>query len=99
LEDNWIEVSEVWSRGELRDYTSLKGDAFVALWRRKVTAVNLVTVGGETIDEPGAVHDRLDDLDLRLLGFITAAPLEATSHLLVLGETNRRLSFVGTGAA
>lgn len=99
LEANWIEVSDVWSRGELRDYTSLKGDQFIELWRRKVTGVNLATVTGEVIDDPAVVHDKLDDLDLRLIGFITAALLEATSYLLVLGEVNRRLSFAGTEAA
>lgn len=97
LESNWIEVSDVWTRAELRDYTSLKGELFVELWRRKVTAVNLVTAAGEVINDPAAVHDRLDDFDLRLLGFITAALIEAISYLLVLGELNKRLSSPGTG--
>jgi hypothetical protein len=99
LEENWVEVSDVWTRGELRDYTAKKGDEFVALWRAKVTACNFVTAKGEAITDPLLVHDRLDDLDLRLLGFITTAPLEATSYLLALGEVNKRLSSAGTVTA
>lgn len=99
LEENWVEVDEVWSRGELRQYTTLKGEEFVTLWQKKVTACNFVTVTGEAITDPKQVHDRLDDLDLRLVGFITAAPLEATNYLLALGELNRRLSSAGSVAA
>lgn len=99
LEENWIEVAEVWSRGELAQYTTLKGDEFVALWRRKVTGCNFVTVEGEAITDPKLIHDRLDDLDLRLVGFITSAPIEATNYLLALGEMNRRLSSAGSVAA
>lgn len=95
LEANWVEVDEAWTRGELRDYTTLKGDAFVALWRRKVTGCHLVAQDGVVIDEPERVHELLDGLDLRLVRFVTAAPLEATDYLLGLGEVNKRLSFAG----
>ena len=99
LEANWVEVSDVWTRANLRDYTSLKGDDFVKLWQQKVVNVNMVTVSGEVITDPCQVHNNLDNFDLRLLGFITSAPLEATSYLLALGEMNRRLSLSGTEAA
>jgi len=99
LEENWVEVTEVWTRGELREYTSKKGDEFIALWRKKVEACNFVTAQGEAITDPNQVHDRLDDLDLRLVGFITAALIEATNYLLALGEINRRLSSAGSVVA
>ena len=99
LEANWVEVDEAWTRSELREYTTRNGDPFIALWRQKVTACNFVTAAGETITDPKEVHERIDDLDLRLIGFITGAPLEATQYLLTLGEMNRRLSSAGSVAA
>ena len=99
LEECWIEVDDAWSRRELREYTKLKGDPFVELWRRKVTACHLQTATGEVITEPVQVHERLDDLDMRLLGFVGQAPLEVTGHLLVLGEVNKRLSLPGADPA
>lgn len=99
LEECWIEVDEAWSRRELREYTAARGEPFVALWRGKVTACHLLTVTGDVITEPGQVHERLDDLDVRLLGFVSQGPLEVTGHLLVLGEVNKRLSFAGADPA
>ena len=98
LEENWIEVDEVWTRRELREYMSLKGEPFIALWQRKVTACHLVT-GDVVVDEPAQVHGLLDELDLRLTRFVTEAVLEATDYLLSLGEVNKRLSLPGVGEA
>lgn len=99
LEANWVEFGDVWSRRELREYIKLKGDEFVELWRRKVTAVNLVTVEGEVITDPMQVHARLDDLDIRMMSFATDAGVDAVAHLMTLGEANRRLSSNGDVAA
>lgn len=100
LEDCWLEVKDAWSRRELREYAKeLKGSPFIALWRQKVTACHLLTVEGEVIADPQQVHERLDDLDVRLLGFVSQAPLAVTEHLLVLGEVNKRLSLPGADSA
>jgi hypothetical protein len=98
MEENWVEVTDFWTRGELRRYTEQSGEDFVTLWRRKVTACHVVT-GDLVIDDPLQVHDQLDDLDIRLMRFLTGAVTEATSYLLSLGEANKRLSFAGAGAA
>lgn len=95
----WIQVVDVWTRKELQEYATAKGEPFVALWQRKVEAVHLVTVAGDVITEPTEVHTRLDELDLRLISFVTSAVLEATDYLLGLGEVNKRLSFAGGEAA
>lgn len=100
LEECWLEVDEVWSRRELRQYTQeLKGAPFIELWRRKVTGCYLLTGTGEAITNPLEVHDRVDDLDVRLLGFVSQGPNAVTEHLLVLGEVNKRLSLPGADPA
>ena len=98
LEENWIEVSDFWTRAELSAYVKTSGDDFIALWRRKVTACHLVT-GDLVVDDPLLVHEQLDGLDIRLMRFLTGAVTEATNYLLSLGEANKRLSFPGAGAA
>lgn len=97
MEDNWIEVTDFWTRRELADYVEKSDDEFRNLWRKKVTACHLVT-GDLVIDDPALVHDQIDGLDIRLMRFLTGAVLEATNYLLSLGEANKRLSF-GAGVA
>ncbi len=95
LEANWIEVSEVWTRRELQEFATVTGDAFWALWARKVSACCIVDATGEALSDPAVVQQRLDDLDIRLLRWLSAAVLSATQHLLNLGEASARLLLNG----
>ncbi len=102
LEENWLEVTEAWSRRELRDFVTLSGPPFIALWERKVTACNLAPVTGEPITDPRLVFGpdgRRDDLDVRLNDFLTGAVLDATGYLLTLGELPKRLLCNGVEVA
>ncbi len=99
LEANWVEFSDVWTRRDLREYFAIKGEGFRRLWLRKVTAIHLVTPDGEEITDPTQVHERLDDLDLRMISFPFDAGVDAIAHLLTLGERARRLSSGGDVAA
>lgn len=99
LEANWIEVDEVWTRKELQAFVSLQGEAYWALWGRKVTACHVELAEGGVVDEPAAVGLVLDDLDIRLLRWLASAVLTATNHLLSLGEASALLSLDGVGAA
>ena len=95
LETNWIAVDDVWTRRELGEYLTAKDDAFMAIWLRKVVGCQVATAAGEVLTDPAELMARRDDLDLRLVRFLTAAVLEATDHLLTLGEANKRLSLPG----
>lgn len=99
LEDNWIEVAEVWTRQELAEYLTAKGPPFVALFVQKVTACHMVQPDGTVITDPATALELRDTFDLRLVRFPTAAVLEATDYLLGLGEVNKRLSSAGAGGA
>ena len=100
LEANWIEVDEVWTRKELREFVTLRGAAFLELWVRKVTACHIeLPYGGGIVDDPAAVPAVHDELDVRLLGWLSAAVLLATEHILSLGEASARLSLDGVGVA
>lgn len=99
LEANWVEVDEVWTRKELQAFVSLDGDEYWALWGRKVVACHIELVEGGIMDDPAEVRLVLDDLDLRLLRWLSNAVLTATQYLLNLGEGSARLLSNGVGVA
>lgn len=99
LEGNWIEVDDVWTRKELQAFVSLQGEGFWALWGRKVMACHLVLADGGVVSDPAAVGLVLDDLDLRLLRWLSNGVLTATQYLLNLGEGSARLLLDGVGVA
>lgn len=99
LEENWVEVSDRWTRKELVDFLTLKGQPFLDMFAAKVTACHLVRADGTVLDDPANVLLRRDDLDLRLFRFPVSAVLEATDYLLGLGEANKLLSPGGAGLA
>lgn len=99
LEQNWLEVSEVWTAKELSAFLTLRGEPFTALFAAKVTDCHMVTAAGTVLTDPAAVLAARDEFDLRLVRFPTTAVLEATDHLLTLGEANKRLSSAGAGVA
>jgi len=96
LGDNWIEVSPSWTRREVREMHEAEGPEFMDIWRRKVTACHLEKQDGEPITDPSIVtEDVLDDLDLRLLGFVGGVLSQATLDLRTLGNVSGRLSSNG----
>lgn len=100
LEANWIEVDEVWTRRELREFVTLRGAPFLELWVRKVTACHIEWPDGDVVvTDPAEVPAAHDDLDVRLLGWLSSAVLVATEHILSLGEASARLSSDGVGVA
>ncbi len=99
LEANWVEVDEVWTRKELQAFVTLEGDEYWELWARKVVACHIELPSGEVITAPERVRTALDDLDLRLLRWLSTAVLTATQYLLNLGEGSARLSLNGVGVA
>jgi len=99
LEANWVEVDEVWKRRELQAFVTLQGEAFWALWGRKVTACHVESVDGGVVVAPVDVPQVLDNLDVRLLRWLPSAVLTATGWLLNLGEKSARLLLSGVGVA
>ena len=100
LEENWLEVSEQWTRRELREYLAMTLPAMTEsdLWASKVTACHLVT-GDLVLDNPALMKDVSDELDLRLVRFAATALLDVANYLLTLGEARKRLSCDGVEVA
>ena len=95
-----VEVSEKWTRAEERELVTANADQFIGLWQRKVLACNLRTEDGEYITKPADVTwDIIDQMDVRLAGFVGGVLATACMELRNLGKVSRRVSFNGSGAA
>jgi hypothetical protein len=100
FEDCWLEISEKWTRSERTQLTLATADQWIALFQAKTLACNLRTDDGTALTQPGAVTwDVIDQMDMRLAGFVGASLSTACSELMNLGKVSRRVSFNGAGAA
>lgn len=99
LADNWIEFSANWTLADLRRAYSEQGEGFIAFWRSKASACHVRTVTGETITDPMQIHERIEELDLRLVRWVPLALLEAGNYLVRLGELSALVSSNGVGAS
>lgn len=97
LAESWVDVSERWTRNEFGALQDADGENTLAMLRRKLDGCHLQLEGGAFCDDPSQITDSLlDSMDLRLIGFLGAAPLKACWHLRSLGFLSARPSSVGT---
>lgn len=99
LADNWIEFSANWTLADLRQAYNEQGEGFIAFWRSKAVACHVRTAEGEIITDPMQIHERIDELDLRLVRWVPLALLEAGNYLVRLGELSALVSSNGVGAS
>lgn len=84
FEDNYIELSDTWTRREVRDFYQFNGADYLALIAKKVVTCHLVCPGGEPIvDGSGFTDDGLDRIDYRVYGWVVDLPVK---HVADLGE-------------
>lgn len=94
-----MDVSERWTRPEHRQYLSAGNDETFSFIRRKCEACHLVLLDGSACDDPQAIDEALiDNMDPRLIGFVSGSLNAAYQHLSSLGFRSARPSFVGTAA-
>lgn len=92
LTDNWVDVSEVWTR---REFDQVFESAYAESWQewvgRKVVACN-IRAGDGVITDPALLTDEvLADADLRLWGFLGGVLIRAAVDLRNLGNVSGRL--------
>jgi len=97
LEENWVEVSAVWTRKELKTLTDTTDTEDITvvqdLWKAKFVACNIVTISGRVIsDAQDLTMDVLEeDLDIRLCDFLGYVLMQAGAHLRTVGPLSGRL--------
>ena len=87
LEDNFIELSDSWSRREVRDFYQFKDTEYLALLQSKLVACHLARPGAEPLTEPVAFDaDVMDTLDMRIVHWVAGVPVAHVAGLGNLGE-------------
>lgn len=99
LKDNWIGVSEKWTQRESKEADAAMGEgwtAYLSFLSRKVEACNLIT-SDTTIETFADVTETvLDDMDLRLVGFVGGILQQTVARLRALGNVSARVSLPTT---
>lgn len=97
FEDNYIELSERWTRREMATSRTATGDAYFALLQRKVTAIYLSRVDEATgnpidpIDNPSAfTTEAVDAVDYMVWRWVAYAVRRGLDDLYSLGEESAR---------
>lgn len=101
LEDNFIELSDFWSRREVRDFYTFKDESYLALLQSKLIACRLSRPGALPLTEPVAFDaDMMDALDMRIVYWVATVPVAHVAGLGNLGNAlARRLSAsIGTNS-
>lgn len=92
FENNFVEVSENWTRGDVRKYFALKGDEYMEFIRSKVVAIHLEMSDG-VIDSPDKfTNDNIDNVHLGVWRWVGMAIQKGVDDLYALGEANARRS-------
>lgn len=96
LEANWVDVSDVWTRREFKALVGTDGGELIEMLHDKITACNIETADGAITDPAEITESSMDDMDLRLVGFIGSVLVTACMRLRELGNVSGRVSSSGT---
>lgn len=88
----YVELGDVWSYAELRQVDSLGDADLMAFVGRKMIAVDLRTVDGDSISTPDDFAQRWQELDVRMFNWILAVSVQERARVGSLGETILRAS-------
>ncbi|MFZ1755037.1 MAG: hypothetical protein WBO46_14950 [Caldilineaceae bacterium] len=100
LEEDWVEVSESWTRAEVRGVNEAEEAALLGYLQRKLTACHLTRPGQEPLTDPALLdEERMDELDLRLIDFLGTVLIQAAVHLRSLGPLAGRLLLPGSDSS
>ena len=87
-----VEFGDVWSYAELRQVDALDDADLMAFVGRKMIAVDLRTVDGDSISTANDFTQRWQELDVRLFNWILAVSVQERARVGSLGETILRAS-------
>lgn len=96
--DNWIELSESWTRREVKELDKATVAGVLETLRKKATACNIILSTGEIVTEVTKLtEDDLVDCDQQVWGFLLGCQFRAVAALQSLGNFSVRLSSDSAG--
>lgn len=95
FEDCWFELSERWTRGELKAFFADRGDAYLALIRKKIVAIHMTAdpdqIDGGAITDPAQLTpEATDHVDITLWKWFATALNVGVDELYSMGEAHAR---------
>ncbi len=82
----FVELGDVWSYGELRQVDGSNDADLMTFISRKMIAVELPTVGGNSISSEDAFTERWQEMDMRLYNWMLSVTIQERSRIGALGE-------------
>lgn len=90
FEDCWFEISERWTRGELKSFFAETGDAYLDLIRRKIVAIHMPTEGDPITEPAHLVNENIDRVDIWVWKWFGTAIAVGVDELYSMGEAHAR---------
>lgn len=98
FEQNWLEITDRWTRRETASIYTVSGEDYFALLRAKVTACHIVPTVGDPITDPQRITpDDLMDCDEIVFGFIGGALQMVPAERRSIGNLSARPSSTMNG--
>lgn len=89
FEHCFVEVSERWTRGDVKNFFAMKGEEYLALLRSKIVAIHLDATS--PIDAPEKLTSAAaDDVDYQVWRWFSVAVQKGVDDLYSMGEENAR---------
>lgn len=99
LDDNWLQLSDTWSRREMRAWYTAVLQADESTWlpilQSKLLGVHMRLIDGTPIADADALIEQLDNMDVRLARWLPHSVLGALVEMLALSESSRRILLNG----
>lgn len=99
LDDNWLQLSDTWSRREMRAWYTAVLQADESTWlpilQSKLLGVHMRLIDGTPIADADALIEQLDNMDVRLTRWLPHSVLGALMEMLSLSESSRRILLNG----
>lgn len=96
--DCYVEVSDRWTRKEIRDFHTTRLEDAAQLIQRKITAIYLTCADGEHITAPSMLtEERLDQVDAQVFNWLPGALMVGLRELENLGFRKGLGQFATTG--
>lgn len=98
FEQCFVEISDRWTRREMREFRSAGTEESIAILKRKITGVYLECADGFHITTPEEMTDeRLDEVDSQVYLWIPGALMRGLAELENLGFRAGLRQFATTG--
>lgn len=86
----YVEISDSWTRGEIKRFFASNGDDFLSILQSKVTAIHLDMNSGVIDSADKLTVENSDNVDMGLWRWFATALNKGVDDLYSLGEANAR---------